>query len=117
MKTQLVTAALAAALVLATAACGQASSSPQESVTVTEGAAEVTVQDNSFDPANLTLPTGGEVTWTWAEGAAEHNVVGEGFRSEVQSEGAFTHRFDQPGTYEYRCTIHGGMDGTVRVES
>lgn len=57
---------------------------------------------------------GTEVTWTW-EGDSEHNVVADAFSSDVQSEGIFRHAFDQPGTYRYRCTLHGGMDGTVLV--
>ncbi len=40
----------------------------------------------------------------------------EGWKSgKPQSEGSFTHTFDQPGTYGYRCTLHGGMDGRVVV--
>jgi plastocyanin len=33
-------------------------------------------------------------------------VQGGGFQSKVQSEGTFSDRFDQPGTYEYICSLH-----------
>jgi hypothetical protein len=42
-------------------------------------------------------------------------VVGDGIESETQTEGTFQHTFAAPGRYEYRCTLHGGMDGVVVV--
>lgn len=106
---------LAAALALGVAACGNGpSSEAQEAVTVTEGATTVVVDDNVFRPADLTVPAGAEVTWSW-EGSSPHNVVGEGFESAVQRHGTFTHRFDDPGTHSYECTLHSGMTGTVTV--
>lgn len=96
------------------AACGEGGP-PQESVTVTDGTATVMVDDDFFAAADLTVPTGHTVTWEWAEGARNHNVVGDGFAIDTQSEGTFTHRFDEPGTYDYACTLHGGMRGTVTV--
>jgi plastocyanin len=31
------------------------------------------------------------------------------------SEGTFHHRFDEPGTYDYVCTLHPNMTGTIEV--
>jgi plastocyanin len=42
--------------------------------------------------------------------------VGQGFESKDQSSGTFRHRFEQPGTYPYECTIHPGMEGSIVVE-
>lgn len=75
---------------------------------------DVTVVDNDFEPAHLGVSVGEPVTWTWA-GSADHNVVGRGLESETQSEGTFTHTFDEPGEYPYECTLHGGMRGKVTV--
>ena len=44
-----------------------------------------------------------------------HDVSGEAFRSEIQTEGSFTHTFDETGDYPYVCTLHSGMRGTVTV--
>lgn len=74
----------------------------------------VQVVDNDFDPPDAELAVGDTMTWRW-EGEADHNVVGDGFESPVQNDGTFEHRFTQPGTYTYRCTLHGGMQGTVTV--
>lgn len=76
--------------------------------------ATVTVSDNQFTPAELTVEADTSVTWTW-DGVAQHNVVGDGFESRNQAQGTFEHTFDAPGTYSYVCTLHQGMDGTVIV--
>jgi plastocyanin len=60
------------------------------------------------------VPAGTEVTWTW-DGDNRHNVTGEPFSSDTQSEGTFSHTFDDAGTYTYRCTLHPGMEGAVVV--
>jgi plastocyanin len=45
-----------------------------------------------------------------------HDVKGDGWSSgEPQRSGTFTHRFEQPDSYPYRCTLHNGMDGRVVV--
>lgn len=103
-------AAIAAALLLV--ACDQASGgSSAEPVAGTE----VAVVDNDFEPAALEVPVGETVTWTW-KGDARHDVVGDDFESDLQQSGTFTHSFDEAGEYDYRCTIHGGMRGTVVVD-
>lgn len=50
----------------------------------------VEVADNRFGPDEVTVESGATVIWTWADGAALHNVVGDGFQSEVQAQGTFT---------------------------
>lgn len=75
---------------------------------------EVSVVDNAFEPANLEVAAGDEVTWVW-EGSAAHDVVGDDFDSGVQRDGTFTHTFDEPGTYDYECQLHNGMDGRITV--
>jgi plastocyanin len=31
------------------------------------------------------------------------------------TEGTFSHRFTQPGTYDYLCTLHPNMTGVIEV--
>lgn len=74
----------------------------------------VRVVDNGFEPADAQLTAGDTMTWQW-QADNDHNVVGDGFESSVQRDGTFEIRFTTPGTYAYRCTLHGSMRGTVTV--
>ena len=78
-------------------------------------ASEVVAKDNRFDPVAVEVPAGTTVTWRFDDGGTPHNVKGDGFASKTQSDGTFRHRFDAAGTYDYRCTLHSGMDGRVVV--
>jgi plastocyanin len=80
------------------------------------GVTEVSAKDNRFDPAAIQVEAGTTVGWRFEDGPIPHDVTGEGWGSgEPQRSGTFSHRFDQPGTYPYRCTLHDGMDGRVVV--
>jgi plastocyanin len=76
---------------------------------------EVVAQDVRFNPAAIEVPAGTTVTWKFEDGAVPHNVKGDGFESRTQSSGTYRHRFDTPGTYAYRCTLHSGMKGRVVI--
>jgi plastocyanin len=93
------------------AGCGDGPSATAEAPVATS---TISVQDNRFEPEAAEVTAGETVTWTW-EGDSDHNVVGDDFESDAQREGSFTQRFDEPGTYTYRCTLHSGMKGTVIV--
>ena len=79
----------------------------------------VTVSNNTFTPADLDINSGGSVTWTWAQGAVDHNVNFTGPASVtaigVRSTGSEARTFNTAGLYSYVCTIHQGMNGTVAV--
>jgi plastocyanin len=79
----------------------------------------VGVFDNYFDPANITIPSGGTVTWT-SNGQHHHTITaddGQWSSSELMTGTSFSHTFTQPGTYSYHCNIHPGqMQGTVVVK-
>ena len=82
----------------------------------TEGGA-VTIVGFSFDPDAITAEVGDTVVWT-NEDSARHNVTADddSFASENLAEGeTFSHTFDEPGTFDYVCTLHSGMTATVEV--
>lgn len=103
-------------LVFLLGACGGGSdvTSP-----TTGGPNTVTVGNNFYSPASLTVPANTTVTWAWASGAATHTVTFDngGPTSPQQSSGTFEHAFGTPGTYTYFCQIHGAnvMHGTIVV--
>jgi plastocyanin len=99
--------------------CGGGSGTPTSPST---GGNSVTVGNNFYSPISLTVPANTTVTWTWANGATQHNVTFDdpgGPASPTQSSGTFQRTFTTPGTYPYHCTIHGAavMHGTVTVPS
>lgn len=76
---------------------------------------EVDVVDNAFEAPVIAVERGATVTWTWRDTGTDHNVVGDGFASDLLEQGSFAHTFAAEGAFPYRCTIHGGMVGEVRV--
>ena len=110
----LVPLALAAVLVLA--GCGGDQDGGGADAAPVTGVTEVAAKDNQFTPPAIQVPAGTEVTWRFEDRFVPHDVAGEGWSSgEPRRSGTFTHTFDQPGTYPYRCTLHDGMDGRVVV--
>jgi plastocyanin len=79
---------------------------------------------NRFDPANVTIPVGTTVTWTWVGGfhdvSSGGNPTFDGSGAPVSPPNTFSHTFNSRGTYEYFCSVHGsptsGMRGTIVVQ-
>ena len=111
---RLMLAVLTGIVALALSACGTGDASEPATEVDTEGPS-VVIEGMAFEPETLTVEAGDEVTWIWRDGGIEHDVAGDAFQSEVISEGTFRHRFDEQGTYEYVCTLHPNMTGTIEV--
>ncbi|HZK52182.1 MAG TPA: plastocyanin/azurin family copper-binding protein [Actinomycetota bacterium] len=111
---RLMLVALTGIIALTLGACGTGDAS--DPATASEGdGPSVVIEDLAFEPETLTVEAGDTVTWTWNDGAVTHDVSGDDFQSEVISEGTFQHRFDESGTYDYVCTLHPNMTGTIEV--
>lgn len=81
----------------------------------------VTVQmfDNRFEYTEISIPVGGTVNWVGA-GRNPHNAVAadgswsteDVFGSLEQLEGdTASITYDEPGRYDFFCTIHGNAEG------
>ncbi len=79
------------------------------------GVHDVAARDLQFEPPAVQVRPGTTVTWHFDDGAVPHDVKAAGFASGIQKAGTFQHRFDRPGTYTYRCTLHTDMTGRVIV--
>jgi plastocyanin len=83
------------------------------------GATEVSEEGIAFNPAEVTVSVGDTVTWTNND-TVEHDVTADGFSSGEPGGMApgdtFDHTFQEAGTFDYVCTVHPGMEGTVTVE-
>jgi plastocyanin len=82
---------------------------------------DITVGNNFFSPATLTVAPGTTVTWGWAAGDTLHQIAftDNAPGSPKQSTGSFQRTFSTAGTYNYYCTVHGPqlMSGTITVGS
>jgi plastocyanin len=81
--------------------------------------AAVDMGDNFFSPQTARVLRGGMVTWT-NRGATAHNTTsnqaGLWQSGNLNPQGTFSRTFPTAGTFEYSCTLHAGMNGTVIVE-
>ena len=88
-----------------------------ESETTAPTGPAVYVRNLVYEPADITVEVDQSLTWVWDDDGTVHDVVGDGFRSELQTTGTFGHTFDAAGVYPYVCSIHPTMVGTVTVEA
>ena len=95
-----------------------------EHATTPPTSAAVSVNDNVFSPASAVIKTGGTVTWTWAGSPLViHNVTYTGGPTprpangpnKAGGSGTFQSTITTVGKYDYTCTNHAGMNGTVTV--
>ena len=81
-------------------------------------ATSVRVDDDVFRPGTVRVSKGTTVRWRWV-GDDPHNVtVRRGpvkFRSATKRSGTFTRTMRRRGLYRIVCTVHPGMDMTLRV--
>jgi plastocyanin len=79
----------------------------------------IALRDNFFSPKSTTVSKGTTVKWVW-RGKVAHNVtVRSGpvkFHSRTQTTGSFSKRLTKAGTYRIVCTIHPGMNLTLKVK-
>jgi 3',5'-cyclic AMP phosphodiesterase CpdA len=92
---------------------------PLEDAVASAGAdgRQIVLDNFSFSPAAATVPAGSMVTWTNRDDIP-HNIVSteKAFASPVlDTDQRFSHRFDEPGTYPYFCSLHPKMTGRIVV--
>jgi len=93
-------------------------SASQAALEKTANTAEIKIDNFSFTPKLLTVGVGTTVTWTNHDDIP-HNVLStqKKFSSPVlDTDQAFSFRFQETGNYPYFCKIHPTMTGTIVVE-
>lgn len=75
----------------------------------------VVIKNLRYSPKTITVRAGETVTWEFDDGRIPHDVKGDGFDSGTKSKGSWSHTFTKAGTYDYHCTLHPYMKGTVEV--
>ena len=77
---------------------------------------KVTIGYLFLDPDSITVNVGDTVTWENKD-YVPHTVTGAGWDSGYLSLGqTYSRKFDTAGTYNYHCSIHSSMTGTVIVK-
>jgi plastocyanin len=84
------------------------------------GSATVVLGASSFSPSSVTITRNGTVTWNNTSGVL-HNVTfaaatGAPSNIDNHSSGSNARSFGTAGTFNYSCTLHGGMNGSVVVQ-
>jgi plastocyanin len=81
------------------------------------GGQQIAIDNFSFGPETITVPAGTKVTWVNHDDIP-HTVVAAGkFKSHaLDTSDHFDHTFDEPGTYEYFCSLHPKMTGKIVVQ-
>ncbi len=80
---------------------------------------KVMIDNFTFNPQRLTVKAGTTVTWHNGDDIP-HTVASSAklFKSKVfDSDEEFSFTFATPGVYEYFCSLHPHMTGTIVVEA
>jgi plastocyanin len=77
-------------------------------------AATVALKGLEFLPKVVTIKKGERVEWLWQD-STTHNITSATFKSETMAGPKFEYTFNTPGDFDYQCTLHAGMTGTVKV--
>jgi plastocyanin len=80
---------------------------------------KIEIKDFAFNPQTLTVKSGETVTWINRD-EEPHTVVSVGKKfpksSGLDTDQEFSIIAGAPGTYEYFCSVHPKMTGTIVVE-
>ena len=88
---------------------------PQTTTSVSDNT--IRIKNFAFDPASITVKVGSTVRWENKDSVPHRILFTDGADSTVlAATQSFSRKFDQAGTYDYSCTIHPSMQGTVIVE-
>ena len=78
----------------------------------------VAIKDNFFGPKKVAIAVGDKVTWKW-KGYSVHDVTvvkgPQKFKSKQQSSGTFSRVIKKPGAYKIVCTLHPGMEMSLKA--
>jgi plastocyanin len=107
-------------MVLAAGCAASTGSSPAQAQSVGGSAGKpvlITQKALKFTPRKATAKVNQQVDFRWDESVA-HNVVFDKKRKSktlAKKGSIWSTKFDKEGTYKYKCTLHPGMDGEIKV--
>src|SRR3989344_108570 len=78
----------------------------------------IDISNYEFSPQTITINQGDIVVWMNSDSVVHtviSNPAGMFFSANIAPGASYSYQFNTPGTFNYRCTIHPGMTGTVIV--
>jgi len=96
------------------------SSSSDSSQSVASSGA-INIKNMMFTPSQISIQKGGTVTWTNNDNIV-HTVVddlrniGGPSSGDIQPGGTYSFTFNKTGSFQYHCSIHPSMRGTIVVK-
>jgi plastocyanin len=100
------------------ATSSQSNSSSSSNASAAPGKVEIT-NNMIFTPSQISVSVGSSVTWTNNDNVS-HTVVedhGDGPNSgEIAPGATYSYTFTKKGSYQYHCSIHPQMRGTIVVK-
>ena len=82
------------------------------------GQNKIEIKDFAFNPQNITVKSGEKITWINRD-EEPHTVVSVGKKFQrspgLDTDQEFSIIAGAPGTYEYFCSVHPKMTGTIVV--
>ena len=109
---------VAAAVALVAGGCGDEEGSAPDAAPVSGEPVTVEIAEFKYLPETVTVPVGGEVTWTNSDKAVHTATADDSSfdTGSLERDGTESVAFDEPGSFEYYCRFHAFMRGTVEVE-
>ena len=106
-------------VLIGTAAAGAATNPAAAAAPATAEGVQITIDNFTFSPVQITAPVGARVSWTNRDDIP-HTVTDAGdprrFKSGALDTGdSFAVTFDKPGTYSYFCSLHPHMQGSILI--
>jgi len=91
---------------------------PASSETAPANTVEITIKDFKYDPPTITVPAGRAVSWINRDPVAHTaTATDKSFDSgNLNLDQTWFTTFEKAGTYDYICTYHPYMKGTIVVE-
>jgi plastocyanin len=90
---------------------------PVPRTTSSVSANTINIANLAFDPNSITVNLGSTVRWVNRDSVPHRILFADGADSKILAPSqSWSNKFDQAGTFEYSCTIHPAMQGTVIVK-
>jgi plastocyanin len=100
---------------------GNTNSTQSKSTASQPSSGAITIRNMMFTPSQITVAKGGTVTWTNNDTVA-HTVtddlsnVGGPASGNIEPGSTYSFRFNKTGSFQYHCSLHSSMRGTIVVK-